>query len=73
VTAHRRETLERKLGLARESVRKAELRLADTKRHRDALVVELRSLEDRPSARAVGEIAGISDAWVLRLERDAAP
>lgn len=66
-----RERLERKLGQAAQSVDAAEKRLAAAKARRDALVVELRSLEDRPSAKAVGFLAGLSDAWVLRLERDA--
>ena len=67
--AELRARLERELVKARTRVEKAELRLATEKAYRDRLVVDLRRLEEPPSARAVAELAGISNPWVLKLEK----
>ena len=69
--AELRARLERELVRARRRVEVAEERLAREKAARDRLVVDLRRLEEPPSARAVAELAGISNPWVLKLEKEA--
>lgn len=66
-----RARLERDLVKARTRVEKAELRLATEKAYRDGLIVELRRLEEPPSLRSVADLAGVSNPWVLKLERGA--
>lgn len=66
-----RAKLERDLARARDRVSKKKLELDALEDERDRLVVELRRLPDPPSARAVAELAGISNPWVLKLEKGA--
>lgn len=67
--AELRARLERDLRRARDRVSRKALELEEAKAARDELVVALRRLEDPPSARAVAELAGISNPWVLKLEK----
>ncbi len=64
-----RAELEAALVAERDAVAELERRLSDRKARRDELVVRLRRLPLPPSARAVAELAGISNPWVLKLER----
>jgi hypothetical protein len=66
-----RARLERELVKARARVEKAESLVAREKNYRDALIVDLRRLEEPPSLRFVADLAGVSNPWVLKLERGA--
>lgn len=41
------------------------------RQRRDKIILELRTLEDRPSTRALAEIAGVSGPFITQLETKA--
>lgn len=65
----RRRRLERELRRAGLDVEKLEKKLDPAKKNRDALIRELCSIENAPSARHVGTLARISDVRVLKITR----
>jgi hypothetical protein len=44
-------------------------RFATARADRDRLIGQIRALPDSPSARAVAEVAGVSDVEVLRIAK----
>lgn len=65
----RRRRLERELRRAGTEVAALEKKLDPAKKRRDALIRELCSIPNPPSARAVGTLAKISDVRVLQITR----
>lgn len=65
----RRRRLERELRRAGTEVAALEKKLEPAKKKRDDLIRELCSIENAPSARAVGVLAKISDVRVLKITR----
>lgn len=66
-----RTELELELARMRLRVGRAEGKLSEAKSARDSVVVELRRLPDPPSLKTVAALAGISDAWVHKIEKEA--